>query len=103
MITQAGKSKAPNALLGPILGRADRRRTDQERLRDAEPELLKVSACKVTLGFIVTLMAKTLQRLDIWRRGSVCHLCGALEGITAHLKKKKKVRGGPESRGSVST
>lgn len=35
-------------------------------------------------------MAKTLQRLDIWRRGSVCHLCGALEGITAHFKKKSE-------------
>lgn len=46
MITQAGKSKARNALLGPILGRADQRKTDQELVQDAEPELLKSPPAK---------------------------------------------------------
>lgn len=58
---------------------------------------LKVSDCKVTLGFIVSVMVKRLQKSDIWRRGSVHHLCGALEGITAQRRLKKGKKKGRET------
>lgn len=67
---------------------------------------MKVSDCKVTLGFVVSVMLERLQKSDIWRRRGTRLRSSEGNRSAAALKKKKKEgereRGGPESRGLVS-
>lgn len=85
MSTQAGRSKARNALLRSILGRADPRKTDQEPLQDAKRERLKSLWVLLSLWWWKRCTGRTSGAGDAF--GTSVELWRELRRI---LKKKKK-------------